>query len=484
MPSLPAPRPTSTSLHQCGREGGQDGHEPLSAQGWRIALVVSLAMFLSLLDEAIVVTVLPQIARDFSVPPLSLAPAISIYMTGAATLLPASGWLAERYGVRRSFIAATMAFGAVSLVCALAPDYLTFIAARAVQGMAGGMMAASGRLILMRALPQAQYVAALNLATVPMLVGPTIGPALGGFIVTWSTWPVAFLINVPITVLACLAALAFVPAVPPATDAGLDQRGALLAGAAMALTLAGLAALGGSRSADASAATWSLTLLAAGIIAGVCTWRHLRVYPAPLVSLDPLASPSFRAAALTAGILLRLPLRSLSYVLPLLFQIGFGMPPLRAGLLVMALAAGDLLFKPVVVPIYRRAGHWRALLASGSAALAACAITLAFTRDWPFVATAVVILCIGMARSVLFTGLSTLGTTQLPPAQLASANVLMSISQQLIGALGVALATLVLRLSAGATAPGDDDFRWATAALLACGFAGLWNLYKTRQACR
>lgn len=450
-------------------------HAPLSAAGWRMAMVVALAMFLAQMDEAVVVTALPQIARDFAVSPLALGLAVSAYMTAAVTVLPLSGWIAERFGIRRCFMAANLTFGAASLLCALAPSYWPFIAARAVQGAAGGMMVMVGRLILLRGTPRNQLVAAMNFATVPMLIAPTIGPTLGGLVVTYGAWPLVFLINLPIVALGAVGAVLFVPRITPAPRTPLDWVGALLAGAALALILAGLTSLGKPGQTGPGAA-----LLAAGLATGGLAVRHLRRHPSPLVSLVPLSFQSFRTATISGGILLRMPLRAQAFILPLVMQVALGMDALRAGLLMMGLAGGDLLFKPFVVGVFRRLGQHGALVASGAAGVGACAVTILFSPGWPDWALVPVMLAIGMSRSVLFTGLSTLGIMSLPKDTMASANVLLNVSQQLVGALAVATTTLVVQLSAGHGHPQIGDFRLAATTLVGCGLIGLWAVSRAR----
>lgn len=440
-----------------------------------MAMVVAMAMFIAQMDEAVLVTALPEIARDFAVTPLSLGLAVSAYMTAAVAVLPLSGWIAERVGIRRCFISANLAFGGASLLCALAPSYWPFIAARALQGAAGGIMIMVGRLILLRGNPRGQLMAAVNFATVPMLIAPTIGPTLGGIVVTYAQWPFAFLINLPVAALACVGAMLFIPRIESAPRTPLDWVGAVLAGTALALILAGLTGIG-----EQGQATRGGIMLAAGVATGIGAVQHLRRHPFPLVSLTPLSFPNFRTATISGGILLRLPLRAQAFILPLVMQVALGMDALRAGMLMMGLAGGDLLFKPFVVQVFRRIGHHGGLVASGAIGLAACMATMLFAPDWPAWALVLVMLAIGMARSVLFTGLSTLGVFSLPKETMASANVLLNISQQLIGALSVAVTMLAIQLSAGGSHPTMGDFRVAMATLVACGLVGLWAVARAR----
>ncbi|GLT00262.1 MFS transporter [Sphingobium jiangsuense] len=449
--------------------------EPLSPAARRITLAVSVTLFMALMDEAVLVTAMPGIARHMGVSPLALGLAVSIYMAAAVAVLPVSGWIAGRYGARRLFVLGNLAFGAASLWCGLADSYGWFICARAFQGAAAGLMTMVGRLILLRAIPRGQYVAALNLTTVPMLIGPTIGPAIGGLIVTYGQWPMIFFLNLPAVLLVALAAPRLIPPVPVEGKTPFDWIGALLSSLSLALLLAGLHGLE-----TPDRLPQALALLLAGLLTGAAAVRHFRGHPAPLLSLAPLRWPRFRAATIAGGMLLRLPLRAQSFVLPLILQLALGLEPLRTGLLMLALTAGDLLFKPLVVPVYRRVGQHRALLWSGLFGLGAVAATLGFaegTGEWIIVP---VIAACGMARCVLFTGLSALGLSDLPAAQLGAANVLMNISQQLAGTLAVATTAIVIQLAGAGGTATLADFRRATLCLLAVGLAGLVSLARMK----
>jgi hypothetical protein len=190
-------------------------------------LVAASAMFMAQLDGAVLVIALPRIARDFHVPVISLSLSITIYLTMLVAMLPISGWCADRFGAKRVFMAATLGFAFFSLCCALSTGLYSFVLARALQGAAAALFAPVGRLILLRQTPKHELVDALAITAMPMLIAPTLGPSLGGFIVQYARWEYIFLLNLPISVLLFLATRATIPRMEPEAPRKLDIVGAI-----------------------------------------------------------------------------------------------------------------------------------------------------------------------------------------------------------------------------------------------------------------
>lgn len=444
----------------------------LSLKSRGVVVVASLAMFMAQLDGAVLTVALPRIARDFAVPTVSLSLSITLYLTMLIALLPVSGWAADRFGPRRVFLSANVGFAVFSVACALAPDYWSFIAARALQGAAASLFTPVGRLIMLKRTDKAELVDALAITAMPMLVAPTFGPLIGGFIVDYGRWEYIFLLNVPVAALLWGLTLWKVPEFVPEPPRPLDWRGALLLGAAMIVALTGLDRLAGG---IAEPLAWGL--ITAGGLLGWMTWRHLRCDAHPIVTLEPLSVAAFRTTSLGAGAVIRLPGRSIIFALPLMFQLALGFSPVLSGLLLMAISAGDLLCKPLVRPMYERFGFRVTVLAANVGGLLALLALLPVEGRslWEVSVILLVMLASGISRSVVFTGMSSLTFTALGPAQMNAGNVLASISMQLFNALAVSVTALVLSISAragGRIEPLAWDFRVTLAWLVVIG---LWS---------
>ena len=163
-----------------------------------LPLIIAFALFMENLDSTVVATALPAMARSLHESPLTLNVAMTSYLLSLAIFIPASGWLADRHGARDVFAGAIAVFTVSSLACGLAQNLPEMIVARIFQGLGGAMMTPVGRLVLLRSVSKAQLVQAMSYVTMPALVGPAIGPLVGGFIATYSSWRWIFLINLPI----------------------------------------------------------------------------------------------------------------------------------------------------------------------------------------------------------------------------------------------------------------------------------------------
>ncbi len=449
----------------------------LSLKSRDIVAVVSLSMFMVQLDASVLAIALPEIARSFGLPVISLSLAITIYLTMLVAVLPMSGWAADRFGPRKVFLLAALGFGTFSLLCALAPSFWLFIAARAMQGACASLMTPVARLILLKRTSKAEMVDALAITAMPMLIAPTLGPSIGGFIVDYGRWEYIFLLNVPVSLLLVSLTLWRVPEVPPQGDRKLDWLGAVLLSGALIATLTGCDRL-------ASDATRPLpwVLLAVGLVLGLATWRHLRAHPHPIISLEPLKIGPFRTTAIGAGALIRIPGRASLFALPLMFQTGFGMGAFVAGLLLMLMNGGDLLAKPWIRPAFDRFGY-RTTVTIGSLLGLAGLVAIAFAgpaASWLLLIGAG-LLAVGISRSAVFTGMASLTFTTLGNRDMTSGNVLASISMQLFNALAITGTALMLGISAqlrGESEPQLADYRIALALIVVLGLAASWALYR------
>lgn len=440
----------------------------LALKSRNVIMVVAGAMFMVQLDASVLAVALPQMARDFGRPVVSVSLAITIYLTMLVTLLPISGWAAERLGLRRVFVGAVLCFALFSLCCALASHFWLFILFRALEGAAASLLVPVGRLLMLRTASRDELVDALSITAMPMLVAPTIGPLLSGYIVETAGWPYIFLLNLPVALLLLVMARRHVPVFQPDRTVKLDFVGAALLGSALMCVLTGI-----DRMTDGILAPLPLALLLAGSSLLALAVRHMRRHAAPLLSLDVLRLPGFRSTTIGAGALVRLPARAVLFLLPLMFQLGLGLSPLLSGFLLLALNGGDLVAKPFIKPWFDRFGFRTSLFWSSLVGLAALAVIVPVGAG-PFLVPFIMVMLFvaGFARSVLFTGVTTLSFLALDRETVVSGNVISGISMQLFNAIAVSGTALVLGLTAhvgGQREPDLADYRITLAILVLLG---------------
>jgi len=409
-----------------------------------IALIVACALFMAQLDSSVVLVALPQMADSFGVRPVDLSIGVTIYILAQALVLPASSWVADRFGAKRVFVLALVGFTLASVLCALSRTLPEFVAARILQGAAAALMVPISRILLLQATAKEDLIGVMTVSTVPMLFAPTLGPPVGGFIVTYLSWPWIFILNVPVGIVGVALVMRFIPAPAAVARRPFDVTGFALLAVATSGVLFGLEQL------SLSNPHWVLAagLIAGGGVVGIVAWRHLKRTAHPAVSLHSVGVPTFYATTLGPGTLVRLPAAALAFVLPLLFQVVLGFSALYSGLLLLGVNGGDLLLKAVTTRTLRRFGFRRVLIVSAGlmcASIAACALAAARTPYWVSFA---VLTASGMARSLLFSGMSTLAFADVPREELTSGTVLWNIVLQLMNALGVSLAALIVNLIA------------------------------------
>ena len=405
------------------------------------ALLVAGAFFMEFLDGTVIATALPEMAKSFGTEAVALNVGISAYLITLAVLIPASGWIADRFGARKVFALALAIFTLASVLCGFATSVEGFVAMRVLQGAGGALMVPVGRLAVLRTTPKHQLITAIATLTWPALVAPIIGPPLGGFITSVADWRWIFFINLPLGLAAIALALRIIPDVREENRRPFDIPGFIATGAAMVSLVYAMEAFGA-----VDAQTWlPLVLLVTGTACALFAVRHFRRAPSPMIRLDALQVPTFRVT-MYGGSLFRASISAVPFLLPLLFQVGFGMDPFHAGLLVLAVFVGNLTIKPATTPLIRRLGFRRLLLINGGLnvlALAACALLTPQTPVW---VTLLLLYLGGVFRSVQFTGISTLAFADVPPAQMSNANTLFSTASQLAVGLGITLGAIGIRL--------------------------------------
>ena len=405
------------------------------------ALLVAGAFFMEFLDGTVIATALPDMARDFGVTAVELNIGISAYLITLAVLIPASGWIADRFGARAIFTLALAIFTLASVFCGLSTEVHIFVAMRILQGVGGALMVPVGRLAVLRTTPKHQLIKAIATLTWPALVAPIIGPPLGGFITRYASWHWIFFINVPLGLAAIILSLRIIPDIRETERRSFDLSGFITTSVAMVSLVTAMERLG-----DRQPQIWpTLALAALGFGCLLYSIRHFRRAAAPMVRLDALQVPTFRVT-MYGGSLFRASISAVPFLLPLLFQVGFGMDPFHSGLLVLAVFVGNLTIKPATTPLIRWLGFRRLLLINGAlnvCSLLACALLTPQTPVW---AIMLILYLGGVFRSIQFTGVSTLAFADVPAAQMSDANTLFSTASQLAVGLGITLGAIGIRI--------------------------------------
>jgi EmrB/QacA subfamily drug resistance transporter len=420
-----------------------------------VPLIVAVALFMENMDSTVIATSLPAIANALGTNPLALKLAVTSYLLALAIFIPASGWMADRFGARRVFRIAIGIFVLGSIGCALSHSLAQFVVARVVQGAGGAMMTPVGRLILLRSIDKTLLVNAMALVTIPALIGPICGPPLGGFITTYASWHWIFIINVPIGVVGIALATRYIPDVqaerpPPFDFVGFVLSGLGIGGLAFGFSVLGLALLPVSAVA---------VLIGVGAVCAAAYVLHARRMDAPILDLRLFKFATFRAS-IFGGFVFRLGIGALPFLLPLLLQIGFKLTPFQSGLITFTAAVGALFMKAAVSTILKRFGYRPVLVFNSlisAVFLAACA---SFLPGMPFAAMIAILLAGGFFRSLQFTAINTIAYAEIEPPLMSRATALTSVMQQLSLATGVAVGALIVEITLlfkqGSSMAADD----------------------------
>jgi EmrB/QacA subfamily drug resistance transporter len=399
-----------------------------------IPLIVATALFMENMDSTVIATSLPAIAADIGTSPLTLKLAITSYLLSLAVFIPASGWTADRFGARAVFSIAIAVFMVGSIGCALSTSVTDFVIARILQGIGGAMMTPVGRLVLLRSIDKSALVNAMAWVTVPALIGPVIGPPLGGFITTYFSWHWIFLINIPIGLLGIFMALRYIDPIRSEDPERFDLYGLVLAGIglggiAFGLSVAGLNML-----------PWPIVaaLVAVGTIAMTLYVMHAKRTASPVLDFTLLRLPTMRAAII-GGFLFRLGIGSLPFLLPLLMQVGFGLSPFKSGLVTFASAVGAMGMKTLAARIIRTFGFRNIMVINAIVSSVFLAASALFTVTTPLLLIMIILVVGGFFRSLQFTAINTVAYAEVEPPQMSRATTLVSVNQQLAISAGVAV---------------------------------------------
>ena len=402
--------------------------------------IVAVGFFMQALDTTIVNTALPSMAQSLGESPLRMHMVIVAYVLTVAVMLPASGWLADKVGVRNVFFSAIVLFTLGSLFCARAATLDELVMARVLQGVGGAMMVPVGRLTVMKIVPRAQYMAAMTFVTLPGQVGPLLGPALGGVLVEYASWHWIFLINLPVGIIGAIATLWLMPNYTLQTRR-FDMWGFVL----LALGMAALTLALDGQKADGQSPLLPVVLVAAGVVALLLYLHHARDNERALFRLTLFHTRSF-SLGLLGSFAGRIGSGMLPFMTPVFLQIGLGFSPFHAGLMMIPMVLGSMGMKRIVVQVVNHFGYRRVLVGStlGLALVSLLFMTTALL-GWYYLLP-VVLFTQGMINSMRFSSMNTLTLKDLPDDLASSGNSLLSMVMQLSMSVGVSVAGLLLGL--------------------------------------
>lgn len=441
--------------------------------------IVAVGFFMQTLDSTIVNTALPSMALSLGESPLKMHSVVIAYSLTMAMLIPASGWLADRFGARHLFMAAIVLFVAGSLACALSGSLYGLVASRVVQGAGGAMLLPVGRLVVLRNAPREQFLPAMSFVAIPGLIGPLIGPTLGGWLVQVASWHWIFLINVPVGIVGCIATLMYMPNDRASGVGRFDIIGYLMLSVgmvALSISLEGLNDLGMARASVLVLFVFAMALI---IAYGLHAQRH----PHPLFPLHLFHIPTF-SVGLLGNLLARIGSGAMPFLLPLLLQVVLARSPMEAGLMMLPVAAAGMTAKRIVSPLIGRFGYRRVLVGNTITLGLLMASFALVSANEPLLVRILHFGAYGAVNSLQFTAMNTVTLRDLDSERAGSGNSLFSMVQMLAMSLGVTVAGALLSAFStyfGQASPADTfaAFRatFVSIGLITCASAWIfWQL--------
>jgi len=442
-----------------------------------VAMIVGSAIIMQQIDSTVITTALPQMAISLHTDPVRLSVAVTAYLLSLAVFVPVSGWAADRFGGRTIFRAAIALFTLGSILCGLCGNVIELTAARVLQGFGGAMMVPVGRLVLLRSLEKTRLIATMAYLQVPAQLGPVLGPPIGGFITTYSSWRWIFLVNVPLGILGMVLVTLFFDNPKEATPRPFDWIGFVLIGAALFCIMYGVEAVGRGH----NEVTQPIVLLAVGVVLGALALHHLWRARHPVLDLSVFRIQTFRVG-IYSGSAFRAGAGTLVFLLPLLLQVVFGLSAAASGSITFATAVGSMSMKVTARPILNRFGFRNVILVNSVLSAATIAMCAFFTAATPLLLIFALLLVAGFFQSLQFTATQTLGYADVQQPQMSTATSIASMAQQLSRGFGISVVALLLHLSLvwrGASTLGHSDFivAFAGAATFALCCLGIsWSL--------
>ena len=439
-----------------------------------IALIVGAAMFMEQLDGTVLATALPSMARDLGVRATSLSIALTSYLISLAIFIPVSGRIADRFGARTVFRSAIVIFLMGAIACANAPNVAFLVIARFVEGIGGALMMPVGRLVLMRNVEKRDLIQATSWVLIPAVVGPILGPPVGGFIVTYlHSWRLIFYLNVPTGLIGIVLVSLFIANTKGEVPEKTDYKGIFLSSLSLGLFLFGFELV------SHEGLLWlALSFLTVGALLGALYIYHARRTKDPILDLSLMKIPTFGTSVI-AGAITRLTQGAHPYLLPLMMQLGFGLSAAQSGLMTLATALGSIAAKPIAPTLLRRFGFRDTLVVNGFFASAGYAVCGLFRPSWPLPLMFGVMVISGFFMSIQFTGFNTIAYDELDQKRMGAATSFYTTFQQLMLSLGICAGAAALQAAMVLRGHGKPQFADFTAAFWTVAAVSLtatiWN---------
>lgn len=444
-------------------------------KSYTISLIVAIAFFMQGLDTTAVNTAVPAMAKSFGTDVVHLSAGITSYLIALAIFIPVSGWIADRFGTRKVFCTSIVLFIIASMLCGTSQTLTQFVLFRIMQGMAGAMMTPVGRLAVLKTTPKENLVTAIAYITWPALVAPILGPLVGGYLTTYWSWHWIFYLNIPISIICVLLAWYHIPEEK-------EEKPVKRPFDAVGFILSGLALVGfmyGVELFSQSEMPFYVPILLLAVSLGLLAFniRYSRHISNPLIDYSIVRIPTYRVTIFT-GSLSRMVIGVAPYLVPLMFQEGFGLNPFQSGMLFLATMAGNLAMKPATIWVIRHYNFRTVLIVNGLLVALFSFFTSLLLPQTPTVIIVVVMFLSGMFRSMQFSAITTLAFADVPQPNMTAANTLYSTVQQMSIGMGIAIGAVFLRFSnlinGGTDHYSVADFRLA---FIFVGILGVLSLY-------
>ena len=416
-------------------------HQALQPEFRLLVLLVSIGFFMQGLDTTIVNTAIPAMAKHLGENPLEMHSVVVAYVLSVAACIPLSGWLADRFGVRNTYFSAIIIFTLASLGCGYSTSLNELLVYRVIQGLGGALLLPVGRLAMLKIIPRTQFLAAMSLMSLAGLIGPLLGPTLGGWLVEVATWHWIFLINIPMGLLGVFITFKAMPNVTEPTVPSFDFFGIIL----LVLAMVGLS-LGIENFANTQHSMWwSVVLIAIGLVSALIYAFHAHTHQNALFR-SKLFRNRIYAIGIVGNFFARLGGNALPFLLPLMLQVAFGFEPFITGLLMIPTVVGSLISKPIIRPLIQKFGYRQVLLVN-TLLVGACIASFALTTaDTPLWLRTIHFLIFGVLNSLQFVSMNTLTLKDLPQQDASSGNSFLSMIMMVSMSIGVALAGTLINV--------------------------------------